>query len=154
MTVPSYDVRTWSSAQPEEVFALLADANTWKTWAGPMIMKSWFSKEGDPAPGGVGAVRRLGARGFATREEITEYDPPHYLAYTILGKAPMRDYRAIVSFDRHDGGTRITWAGAFEPVIPGTGRLLAWVLKRIVGGMAVRLGRYSSKHSAPSGQGQ
>jgi uncharacterized protein YndB with AHSA1/START domain len=146
----SYDVRTWSSAQPAEVFDLVSDANTWSDWAGPMVMKSWFGKEGTPAPGGIGAVRRLGTKLFATKEEIVEYDPPSYLAYTILGWSPMKGYRAIVSFDRHDGGTRITWAGAFEPRIPGTGRLLAWVLKRIVGSMAVHLARYSSKHAAGS----
>jgi hypothetical protein len=146
--VASYDVRTWTSAQPSEVFELVADATTWKRWAGPMIMKSWFGREGTPAPGGVGAIRRLGAPGFATSEEITEYDPPHYLAYTILGRAPMRGYRAIVSLDPEKGGTRITWAGAFEPVVPGTGRLLAWVLKRIIGGMVKGLSRYSSKQAA------
>jgi hypothetical protein len=146
--VASYDVRTYSSATPEEVFELVADANTWKKWAGPMIMRSWFGREGDPAPGGVGAIRRLGAPGFATSEEIIEYDPPHYLAYTILGRAPMRGYRAIVSLDPHEGGTRITWAGAFDPAVPGTGRLLAWVLKRIIGSMVVRLGRYASKHAS------
>jgi hypothetical protein len=141
----SYDVRTWTSARPDEVFNLVADANTWTAWAGPMIRKSWFSKEGEPAPGGVGAIRRLGTSWFATKEEIVEYDAPHYLAYTILGWAPMKDYRAIVSLDPHDGGTRITWAGAFEPRIPGTGRMLAWVLKRVIGSMAVHLARYSSR---------
>jgi len=147
VTVASYDVRTWSSAPPEQVFDLVADATTWSRWGGLMIMHSFFGKEGTPAPGGVGAIRRLGTRLFSTREEITEYDAPHYLAYTILGPAPMREYRAIVSCDPENGGTRITWAGAFKPVVPGTGKLLAWVLKRVVGGMAKGLARYSSKQA-------
>jgi hypothetical protein len=118
-----------------------------------MIMRSWFGKEGTPPPGGVGAVRRLGSKFFATSEEITEYDPPHYLAYTILGRSPIRDYRAIVSFDSHDGGTRITWAGAFEPVVPGTGPLLAWILKRIIAGMASGLAKHAGRQaSGRSGQ--
>jgi hypothetical protein len=149
----SYDVRTWSSAAPEEVFELVADARTWSTWAGPIIMRSWFGSEGTPPPGGVGAIRRLGSRWFSTKEEITEYDPPHYLAYTILGRSPIRDYRAIVSFDSHDGGTRITWAGAFEPVVPGTGPLLAWILKRIIAGMASGLAKHAGRQaSGRSGQ--
>jgi hypothetical protein len=143
----AYDVRTYSKAAPEDVFTLVADARTWSKWAGPIIMKSWFGKEGTPPPGGVGAVRRLGTRWLATSEEITEYDAPHYLAYTILGRAPMRGYRAIVSCDPHDGGTRITWAGAFEPVVPGTGRLLAWVLKRVIGMMVNGLARYADAHT-------
>jgi uncharacterized protein YndB with AHSA1/START domain len=150
----SYDVRSWSSAPPEQVFELVADANTWRRWAGPMIMYSAFGKEGSPAPGGIGAVRRLGSRWFSTKEEIVEYDPPHYLAYTILGRSPIRHYRAIVAFDPADGGTRITWAGAFEPVLPGTGRLFAWLLKRIVGGMAKGLARYASTQSAGPNSGK
>jgi hypothetical protein len=113
-----------------------------------MIMASSWAREGTPAPGGVGAIRKLGSGFVATREEILEYDPPHYLAYTILGRQPIRDYRAIVSLDPDGDGTRITWAGAFEPRIPGTGRLLAWLLKRIVGSMARRLARYSSQQAA------
>lgn len=109
-----------------------------------MISQSSWAREGDPAPGGVGAVRRLGSKWVATREEIVEYDPPHYLAYTILTWQPIRDYRAVVSLDPDGEGTRITWAGAFEPLVPGTGRLLAWVLRRIVGSLAVRLARYAA----------
>jgi hypothetical protein len=150
----SYDVRTWTVAPPDQVFGLVADANTWRHWAGPMIMYSAFGKNGDPPPGGVGAVRRLGSRRLATREEILEYDPPHYLAYTLLGRSPLRDYRAVVAFDAADGGTRITWAGAFEPVVPGTGQLLAWLLKRIVGSMAKGLAGYASKQAAGENPGK
>jgi uncharacterized protein YndB with AHSA1/START domain len=150
----SYDVRTWSSASPEQIFALVADATSWSRWAGPMIMHSSWAREGTPAPGGVGAIRKLGTKFAGTREEILEYDPPHYLAYTILGRAPIRDYRAIVSLDPDKNGTRITWAGAFEARIPGSGPLLAWVLKRIVGSMAKRLARYSSAQAAASQTGK
>jgi uncharacterized protein YndB with AHSA1/START domain len=146
----SYDVRTRTSAPPQVVFDLVADATCWSRWAGPAIRYSGWLREGDPAPGGVGAIRRLGTRFVGTREEITEYDAPHYLAYTILGRQPLRGYRAIVSLDPDADGTRITWAGAFEPAIPGTGRLFAWLLKRMVGGMAVRLARYAADQAASS----
>jgi uncharacterized protein YndB with AHSA1/START domain len=141
--VASYDVRAHSPASKEQLFALLADATTWSRWAGPMIRHSSWAREGDPPPCGVGAVRRLGSRHFGTREQILEFDPPHYLAYTILSPMPIRDYRAIVSLDTDGGGTRITWAAAFEPIVPGTGRVLAWVLGKVVGAMAVRLARYA-----------
>jgi len=109
-----------------------------------MVRHSSWEVEGDPPPGGVGAVRRLGTKLMGSREQILEYDAPHYLAYTTLGRMPMRDYRAIVSCDPDGDGTRITWAGAFEPVVPGTGWLLTAILTMIVGGMAKRLARYSS----------
>ncbi|HTR70652.1 MAG TPA: SRPBCC family protein [Mycobacteriales bacterium] len=140
----SFDIRAYSTASPERVFALLADATSWSRWAGPMVRHSSWEVEGDPPPGGVGAVRRLGTKLMGSREQILEYDAPHYLAYTTLGRMPMRDYRAIVSCDPDGDGTRITWAGAFEPVVPGTGWLLTAILTMIVGGMAKRLARYSS----------
>jgi hypothetical protein len=149
----SYDVRVRSSASIEQVFALVADATSWSRWAGPMIMHSSWVREGDPAPGGVGAVRRLGSRLIGTREEILEYDPPHYLAYTIVSWQPIRDYRAVVSLDPDGEGTCITWSGAFQPLVPGTGRLLAWVLGKIVGGMAIRLARYTTAQAGPAEPG-
>jgi Polyketide cyclase / dehydrase and lipid transport len=142
--VPSYDIRARSTASPARVFALVSDATTWSSWAGPMVRHSAWDKEGDPAPGGVGAVRKLGTKRLGSREEILEFDPPHYLAYTTLGRMPMRDYRAIISCDPDGDGTRITWAGAFEPLVPGTGGLLAFGLKLVVGSMTKRLASYAS----------
>lgn len=143
--MPSYDVRVRSAAAKETVFGLVADATTWSKWAGAMVRHGSWAREGDPAPGGVGAIRKLGTKRWGSREEITEFDPPHYLAYTILGRSPFRDYRAIVSVDADGDGSRITWAGAWENVIPGTGRLSAWVLRRMIGGMASGLARYAEK---------
>ena len=139
----SYDVRTWSSAQPEEVFDLVADATMWSKWAGPIIMRSWFGKEGTPPPGGVGAIRRLGSRWFSTKEEITEYDPPHYLAYKILTRTPLRDYRAIVSIDKDGDGCKITWAATGEGRFPGAAPVMMFMLSRVVRGFVTRLAKYA-----------
>ena len=90
-----------------------------------------------PAPGGVGAVRKLGRRPAFTREQIIEYDPPHHLGYTIVSGIPVRGYHAdidLVPDDRR--GTTIRWAGAFEPKIPGTGARSRPLLERIVLGYA------------------
>jgi hypothetical protein len=57
----------------------------------------------------------------------------------------MKDYRATVSFDPHDNGTRIGWADTFTPAVPGTGRMVAWVLKRTIAAMATGLARYSTE---------
>jgi uncharacterized protein YndB with AHSA1/START domain len=148
--MPSYDVRVRSAATREQIFALLADATSWPRWAGPVIRHGSWVKEGDPAPGGVGAIRKLGTSRVGTQEQIIEYDPPHYLAYTILGRQPIRDYRAIVSLDPDGDGTRITWAGAFEPLLPGTGAVIAWGLRRMIGSMAKGLARYAAEQPPPT----
>jgi hypothetical protein len=50
-----------------------------------------------------------------------------------------------------DGGTRVTWRCSVEPVVPGTGGLLAFVLRKMVSGFAVRVCRYADKLAADSG---
>jgi uncharacterized protein YndB with AHSA1/START domain len=148
--MPSYDVRVRCAAPKEKVFALVADATTWPKWAGPMFFHGSWAQEGDPPPGGVGAIRKLGSRWLNSREQITEFDPPHYLAYVVLRPSPVRYYRAIVSIDSIDtdgdgDGSRITWAGAWETRIPGTGCFFTWMYRRLVGSMAVGLARYAEQ---------
>src|SRR5437870_4974482 len=104
-----------SSATPDAVFAVLADVPRWKEWAGPLVRESYLDREGDSAPGGVGAIRRLGSKPFYGREEIVEYDPPRRLSYVILSGQPVRNYRADIDLTPVDGGTRIRWSSRFEP---------------------------------------
>src|SRR6478736_1919847 len=137
MALSTYEFTVPCSAAPEVVFDVIADATRWKDWAGPMITVSEWEREGDPAPGGVGAVRKLGRPPAFAREQIVEYDPPHHLAYTIVRGIPVRGYHADVDLvPTPGGGTAIRWAGASEPKIPGTGALFAAALGRIVHGYA------------------
>jgi hypothetical protein len=137
----SFKVEAVSSAGPEAVFAVLADGSRWRDWARPIIWHSSWDREGSPEPGGVGAVRKLGAPPIFSREEIVEYDPPRHLAYTILSGQPVRDYRADVNLVRTDAGTRIEWGATFRPRFPGTGRFVRWYLSAILGFFAGRLAK-------------
>ena len=137
MALSTFEFTVESRAAPEAVFAVLADATRWREWAGKMITVSEWEREGDPAPGGVGAVRKLGRPPAYALEQIVEYDPPRHLAYTILRGLPVRGYHADIDLlPTEAGGTTIRWSGAFEPKIPGTGALFAAVLHRIVHGYA------------------
>ena len=60
VAIASYELTVASVAPPEAVFAVLADATRWHEWAGVSVGTSVWEREGDPAPGGVGAIRRLG----------------------------------------------------------------------------------------------
>ena len=135
----SFTVHTRSRAAPDVVFGIVADGARWREWAGPMVPGSMWEREGDPAPGGVGAIRKLGRRPVFAREEIVEYDPPRRLSYVVLSGLPTRDYRADVDLSPDDGGTSIEWRGEFAPSVPGTGSLLRVVLRRIIAGLARRL---------------
>ena len=135
----SYDVTARSAAPAEKVFALLADSAGWSEWAGPMVVRSWWEREGSPEPGGVGAIRRLGLGKLSSREEIVEYDAPRHLAYVWLTKFPVRDYRADVRLEPDGAGTRIVWTGSFVPAFPGGGAVMSRLLAMAVGGFAKRL---------------
>jgi uncharacterized protein YndB with AHSA1/START domain len=140
----TYEVTAWSPAPVERVWALLADATTWRRWAGPLVLQSWWEREGDPPPGGVGAIRRLGVRGASSREEIVGYDPPRHLAYTWLTRI-VRDYRADVVLEPERGGTRIVWRGGFTATAVAPAAVMQRFFRTTVGGFARRLARRAAQ---------
>ena len=138
MKTSSYEIIERSSASPQAIFDLIADAPGWPRWAGPLAANASWEREGDPAPGGVGAIRKVGRWPQYGREQIVEYDPPHHVAYTVLSGVPVRDYRADIDIVPEGAGTMIRWRATFTPKVPGPGRLVAVVLRKIVGGFARR----------------
>jgi uncharacterized protein YndB with AHSA1/START domain len=133
-----FAVERVSSAPPERVFALLEAGDRWQEWAGPLVPRSRWAEPGDPV-GGVGAVRRLGVTPFVSLERITAHEPPYRLSYEVVSRAPFRDYRSTVTLTPEGDGTRIRWASSFEPVVPGTGRLLHAFLRSTVTSFATHL---------------
>ena len=102
-----------------------------------MIATSEWEPDGDPAPGGVGAIRRLGRPPAFALEEILEYDPPHHLAYTIVRGLPVRGYHADIDLvATTDGGTTIRWCGGVRAQDPGHRRALCRGPGAIVHGYA------------------
>jgi uncharacterized protein YndB with AHSA1/START domain len=141
----SYEVTAHSSALPEPVFALLADATSWPRWAGSLATHGSWEREGTPPPGGVGAIRKLGRWPMYGREEIVRYEPPTHLAYTIVRGQPVRNYRADLTLTPDGDGTLITWTGTFDPLIPGTGKLVTVIFRRIITTFANGLADYAAK---------
>jgi uncharacterized protein YndB with AHSA1/START domain len=146
MPICSYEVTAHSSAPPEHVFDLLSDATSWPHWAGPLIAYSSWEREGDPAPGGVGAIRKLGRWPMFGREQVVASEPPSHHAYTTLSGNPVHNYRADVTLAPDRDGTLIAWSATFEPRIPGTGRLLERVYRTLIGSFAHRLAAYAEQH--------
>lgn len=148
VTSASYQVTGHSTAPMEKVFEVLADGAGWSRWAGPMVVKSWWEREGVPAPGGVGAIRALGMKRVGSREEIVAYDPPTHLAYTILSGLPVRDYRADVRLSAEGTGTRIEWSGTFTPKLPGTAGAIRLFLLTTIGSFVRRLAEQAAQEVA------
>ena len=148
MSEYSFSTEGDSSASPDAVFTVLADATRWKEWAGWFVRESSWEREGTPAPGGVGAIKRLGSKPIYSREETVEYDPPTRYAYRILSGQPVKSYRADVELTPNaNGGTHIRWSFRFEPKIPGTGAFMRFYLGRIVAGFPRRLAAYAAKQA-------
>jgi hypothetical protein len=124
------DVRTFSRATPDVVFALLADGSSWPRWS--PIESFRLERPGDPPPEGVGAVRVF-RRGRTTgRDQLVELVPGRRLGYVSLSGLPVRDYRATVDLQATGDGTEIRWRSSFLPTVPGTGWLLQRGLRRFL----------------------
>ena len=145
MSSCAYEVSARSSAPPDRVFDLLADAYSWPQWAGPLAAHGSWEREGTPPPGGVGAIRKLGRWPVYGREEIVAYEPPSHLAYTIVKGQPVRNYRADVTLTPDGNGTLITWGATFDPLVPGTGPLVAAFFRRIITRFANGLAAHAAR---------
>jgi uncharacterized protein YndB with AHSA1/START domain len=102
-----------TSGSLEATWALLSQARTWKEWGSFTVAE--LEREGDPAPDGVGAIRRFGFPVFASREEVVAFEPPTHLGYTMLKGLPLRGYRSDVTLTAvAGGGTDIAWVSSFD----------------------------------------
>jgi len=121
----SFEINRTSSASPAKLFELETDGSRWSEWAKPLIPRSSWERQGDPAPGGVGAIRKLGLWPILLREETIEYEQDRRHVYKFAGPSePVKDYRGEVTFTPNAaGGTDLRWRGSFVEGLPGTGPL-------------------------------
>lgn len=130
-------------APAQVVWPLLGEAHRWKEWS--FLDRSAVVEEGRPAPDGVGALRRFTRFGVGSTERVVAWDPPHHLAYTMVRGFPVRHYRADVRCSSEASGTLVTWSASFDPLVPGTGRLMELILGRVLGGFARGVTRYADR---------
>lgn len=119
----TFEVNKTTSAPPAIVFRLVSDGANWKDWAKPIVMSSSWARQGDPAPGGVGSIRKVGMFPMFVQEETVEYEPDRLHVYKLVGPGqPVNDYRGEVALTpTASGGTDIRWSGSFTEKARGTG---------------------------------
>ena len=140
------EVTARSRADAATIFALEADGGRWSSWARPLVPQSAWERQGEPAPGGVGAVRLLGMRPLWVREETVAYEQDRRHEYVMRTPMPVRDYRAELVLTPAGEGTDVVWRGSFVERIPGTGPvfrvlvrgLLSVLLKRLLAAAELR----------------
>jgi uncharacterized protein YndB with AHSA1/START domain len=119
------------AAPPEVVFDVLTDHRRYAEIT--PLRKSVLEREGEPAPNGVGAIRRLSSLGPPLREETIVYEPPSRFSYRLLSGAPLRDHVGTVELTPQGSGTKVTYAVRTQPTLP------------VVGGAAVAVARFGVK---------
>jgi hypothetical protein len=117
----------------ESVVELIDDVDRWSAWSRPMLVQTTWTHWGNSAPGGVGAVRRLGLWPVFIRELITGYERGVYQEYTVLTPRLFTTYVGRISLEaRPAGGTLITWSVEFTPRWSVSGPLATFVLSRTI----------------------
>lgn len=107
-------------AQPETVFDVYTDHRGYAELV-TLIRTAELEREGNPAPNGVGAIRRLHLIGSTVREEVTEYERPTRYSYRMLSGAPFDRFEATVTFQaRNDLETAVS----YRVIVTGATRAL------------------------------
>lgn len=126
----TFEVTRTSTAPPATLFRLETDGARWSDWAKPIAMQSSWESQGDPAPGGIGAIRRIGLWPIVMREKTVEYEQDVKHVYTFVGWSPAKDYRGTMLLTPNaSGGTDLRWTGTFTEAVPGTGPLVRAVFR-------------------------
>lgn len=124
----SFTLHREVNAPPETVFDLLTDHRRYAEMT-PLRM-SVLEREGEPAPNGVGAIRKLSAVGPALREETIVYERPSRFSYKLLSGLPVRDHVGTVSLEAAGSGTRVTYAVKTSPTLPVVGGVVVAAVKQ------------------------
>jgi uncharacterized protein YndB with AHSA1/START domain len=115
------------AAPPETVFEVLTDHGRYAEIT--PLRKSVLERQGEPAPNGVGAIRKLSAAGPPLREEVLAYEPGKRFSYTLLSGLPVRDHVGTVELTAEGGGTKVVYAVRTTPTVPLAGGAVVAVIK-------------------------
>jgi uncharacterized protein YndB with AHSA1/START domain len=144
--VASFTFNREIAAPPETVFEVLTDHRGYAKLT--PLRKSVLEREGEPAPNGVGAIRKLTAVGPALREEVIAYEEPSRFSYTLLSGLPVRDHVGTVELTPNGSGTRMVYAVKTQPTVPVVGAVVVAAVKQgvkgLIGGVAAESERRAS----------
>ena len=99
---------------PEQLFEVLADAESWPHWATAITKVTWTS----PEPRGVGTTRTVNMRGGIVGDEVfLAWEPftPHGLSVQRVFQRQHLGFRRGLSRGADGGGCHLTWVMAMKP---------------------------------------
>lgn len=116
------------NAAPEVVFDVLTDHRRYAEMT--PLRRSVLEREGEPAPNGVGSIRKLSAVGPPLREETIVYERPSRFSYKLLSGLPVRNHVGTVSLEPNGTGTKVTYAVRTNPTLPVVGGAVVAAVKQ------------------------
>lgn len=137
------------AAPPETVFGVLTDHRKYSELT--PLRKSELEREGDPAPNGLGAIRKLSAIGPPLREEVIAYEPDGRFSYKLLSGLPVRDHVGTVELTASGSGTKMVYAVRTHPTVPVVGAVVVAVIKQAVKGLVDGVVKESERRAAAVG---
>ncbi|MEP7023107.1 MAG: SRPBCC family protein, partial [Actinomycetota bacterium] len=118
MTQLHVEAEAVSQAAPAAVWALVANADSYRQW-GPWA-DSGYERVGEDGPLGAGAIRwfQYGGR-TRTVEKVLIAESGQRLVYTVVAGLPVRNYRAEVTLSPAGSGTKIAWSARWDRTLGG-----------------------------------
>jgi uncharacterized protein YndB with AHSA1/START domain len=144
--VASFTFTREIAAPAETVFEVLTDHRGYSELT--PLRKSVLEREGEPAPNGVVAIRKLTAVGPALREEVIAYEEPSRFSYTLLSGLPVRDHVGTVELTPNGGGTKMVYAVKTQPTVPVVGGAVVAAVKQGVKGLIDGITKESERRAS------
>ncbi|MBV9090786.1 MAG: SRPBCC family protein [Mycobacteriaceae bacterium] len=146
----SFEINRTSRAPAATLFRLETDGGNWARWAKPIVAYSGWQRQGEPPPGGIGAVRKVGLWPVLVREQTVEYEQDRRHVYKLVGPpTPAKNYHGEVIFTPNaTGGTDIRWSGSFTEGLRGTGPVMLAILRGAVQFFSRRLVSVAEREGA------
>jgi uncharacterized protein YndB with AHSA1/START domain len=129
----SFTINRTVNAPIQRVFDRLTDHRGYAKMT--PLRTSTLEKEGEPAPNGVGAIRKLGLVGPPIREEVVGYESPTFFSYKALSGLPVSEHLGEVKLRDVGGKTEMTYTVSFTAKVPRTDPVVGIVLRQAVGGL-------------------
>jgi uncharacterized protein YndB with AHSA1/START domain len=118
-------------APRDMVWDVVSDVTRWKDWGNYQV--SELEREGDPPPGGVGAIRVTARKPVRVREEVEIWEPPSRMGYKLLSGLPVRDYHAVVTLsDAGHRATNLNWQSRFDAPLRGSDAVARFLTRKVL----------------------
>lgn len=123
------------AAPVDEVFAFFADHEKMARLFGG---RAEHVRDGQGHRGGVGSVRAMGSGPLRFEETVTLFKLNQAIDYTVSRGGPVKNHLGQIRFFPEGQETRVEYVIRFDPKLPGTGGLIAGVLRRAFQANATR----------------